>query len=135
MIKETLFKQAWWVSLAVVLAGLQIVFAIGIGADSEAGATERLVFFSLWSVGAALAVLGIQQRPRHRRRGDVLIALGVIPAVATGIIAYWFPPMWLTTAAGLVVIWSAIRDTVAPVEAATPAMSPRPPTRTYGAGI
>lgn len=111
--KQTLFKQTWWVSLAVVLSGLQIVFAVGIGADSEAGATERLVVFFVWSVGAALGLIGVQRRTRLRRNGDALIALGVIPAVATGIIAYWFPPMWLITAAGLIVIWSSIRDAVA----------------------
>ena len=115
MIKETLFKQTWWVSLAVVLAGLQIVLAIGIGLDSEATAIERVVFFSVWGAGAALVVLGTQQRPGHRRRGDALIALGVVPAVLTGIIAFWFPPLWLSTAAGLLVIWSSIRDAMNPV--------------------
>ena len=112
MVKDTLFRQAWWVSLAVVLAGFQTVFAIGIGLDSEATGAERVVFFSVWGAGAALAVFGIQQRLRHRRRGDALIALGVVPAVATGIVAFWFPPMWLVTAGGLLVIWSSIRDAV-----------------------
>jgi hypothetical protein len=116
MIKEALFKQTWWVSLAVVLAGLQIVIAIGIGLDSEASATERLVFFSVWGASAALAVLGTQQRLAHRRRGDAMIAVGVVPAVAIGIIAFWFPPLWLSTAGGLLVIWSSIRDAVAPVD-------------------
>ncbi len=119
MINETLFKQTWWVTLAVVLAGLQIVFAIGIGMDSEASGTERLVVFSVWGAGAALAIFGAQQRPRHRRRGNALVALGVVPAVITGIIAFWFPPLWLTTAAGLAVIWSSIRDATVPADVAT----------------
>jgi len=117
MIKHTLFKQSWWVTLAVVLAGLQMVFAIGIGLDSEATGAERVVFFSVWGTGALLAVLGAQQRLDHQRRGDALIALGVVPAVATGIIAYWFPPMWLITAGGVLVIWSSIRDAVSTVDA------------------
>ncbi len=120
MIKETLFKQTWWVSLAVVLAGLQAIFAIGLGADSEATATARIVIFSIWAAGAASTILGTQQRLRHRRNGDVLITLGVVPSVVTGIIAFWFPPMWLVTGAGLVVIVKAIGDAVgAPSNAVT----------------
>lgn len=117
MVRNTLFKQAWWVRLAVVLAAFQIVLAVGIGLDSEATGAERVVFLSVWGAGAALAVMGIQQRLRHRRSGDVLIALGVVPSVATGILAYWFPPMWLITAGGLLVIWSSIQDTVTTVDA------------------
>lgn len=120
MIKETLFKQTWWVSLAVVLAGLQIVFAIGIGMDSEASVAERTVIFFVSGGSAALALFGARQRPRHRRRGDVLIALGVVPAVISGIIFFWFPPMWLTTAAGVAAMSSSIRDAVAPAGVATP---------------
>jgi hypothetical protein len=117
--KETLFKQTRWVSLAVVLAGLQIVFAIGIAADSEATNTERLFIFFVWGGSAVLALLGIQQRLQRRRRGDVLIALGVVPAVIGGFIFFWFPPLWLTTAAGIWVMSSAIRDAMAPVGVAT----------------
>lgn len=119
MIKETLFKQTWWVSVAVVLAVLQIVSVVGIGLDSDSSNTETIVAFSTWGVGAALALLGVQQRLRHRRKGDALIALGVVPSVMTGIIVYWFPPMWLITAAGLLVMWSSIRDAVAQVDIAT----------------
>ena len=119
MIKETLFKQTWWVSLAVVLAVLQIVFAVGIALDQEASATERLVIFSVWGGSAALAFIGVQQRPRNRRIGDVLIALGVVPAVVSGIIFFWFPPLWLTTAAGLVVMVASIRDAISPAGGAT----------------
>jgi peptidoglycan/LPS O-acetylase OafA/YrhL len=117
MIKETLFKQTWWVSLAVVLAVLQIVFAVGIGLDQDASATERLVFFFALGGSAALAFIGVQQRPRNRRIGDVLMALGVVPAVVGGIIFFWFPPMWLTTAAGLLVVVFSIRDAMNPVGA------------------
>lgn len=100
----------------MVLAALQMVFAVGIGLDSEATGTKRVVVFSIWGAGAAVAVLGAQRRPLHRRRGDALIALGVVPAVATGILAYWFPPMWLVTAAGLLAVWSAVRDGVTPAD-------------------
>lgn len=107
---ERMFRQAWWVRVAVVLAMLQVVFAVGIGADSEASSGDRIVIFSVWLGGAAVAIAGAMQRPQNQRRGDVLIALGVVPSVITGIIAYWFPPMWLIAAAGLFVIWSAVRD-------------------------
>jgi hypothetical protein len=119
MIKETLFKQTWWVSLAVVLAVLQIVFAVANAGDPDASVTEKLVIFSVWGGSAALAFIGVQQRPRNRRIGDALIALGVLPAVVTGIIFFWFPPLWLTTAAGLVVMVFSIRDAMSPVGAAT----------------
>jgi hypothetical protein len=109
-IKETLFKQTWWVSLAVILAGLQVVFAIGIGADSEASNTERIVIFIAFGGGAVLTLLAIRLRPRYQVRGDALIAVGVVPAFVTGIIAFWFPPLWLATAAGIAVIVSAIGD-------------------------
>ncbi len=101
--------------MAVVLAALQAVFGIGIGADSEASNTERIVIFSVWAGGAVLTILGARLRRQNQRSGDALIALGAVPAVITGIIAYWFPPMWLVAAAGLAVIWSSIRDAVAPV--------------------
>ncbi len=116
---ERLFKQTRWVSLAVVLAGLQILFAVGIGADSDSSATESLVFFSVLGGSAALAIFGVQQRPRHRRRGDALIALGMVPSVIAGIVFFWFPPLWLITVAGLWVTWSSIRDAMAPVGEAT----------------
>ena len=119
MIKETLFKQTWWVSLAVVLAGLQVVFAIGIGADSEASNTERVVFFIGFGGGAVLTILGARLRRHNQRAGDALIAIGVIPSVLIGIIAFWFPPMWLAAATGLVVMWSSVRDAVTPVGVAT----------------
>ncbi len=115
MIKETLFKQTWWVSLAVVLAGLQVVFAIGIGADSEASNTERVVFFIGFGGGAVLTILGARLRRHNQRAGDALIAIGVIPSVLIGIIAFWFPPMWLVTVAGLAVMGSSIRDAAAAV--------------------
>jgi cation transport ATPase len=119
VIKETLFKQTWWVTLTVILAVLQIVFAVGIGLDSEATATERLVIFSIWGGTAVLALVGVQKRRRSRRTGDTLIAVGVIPALISGIIFFWFPPMWLTTAAALAVIVFSIRDAMNPVAAAT----------------
>ena len=119
MIKETLFKQAWWVSLAVVLAVLQIVFAVATAGDPDASATERLVSFSVLGGSAALAFIGVQQRPRNRRIGDVFIALGVVPAVLGGIIFFWFPPLWLTTAAGLVVMVFSISDAISPAGGAT----------------
>jgi hypothetical protein len=124
MVKDTLFKQAWWVSAAVVLAALQIVLAIGIGLDADVTGAERGFFFSVWGAGAALAVLGAQQRLTHRRRGDTLIAVGVVPSVAAGIIAFWFPPMWLITAGGLSVVWSSVRDAVTTVDAVDAAREP-----------
>lgn len=116
--KQTLFKQTWWVTLALMLAALQVVFAVGIGLDSEASGTERIVIFSVWAGGAALVMLGADRRYRRRRTGDALIALGVVPSVAVGIIAYWFPPMWLVAAAGLTVIVVAVRDSFGSVAVA-----------------
>ena len=115
--KETLFKQTWWVSLAVVLAVLQTVFAVGAGTDSEETGVGRVFFFSVWAGGSVLAILGARVRSENRRVGDSMIAVGVLPAVATGVIAYWFPPIWLVTAAGLTVMWASFRDASAPVGA------------------
>ncbi len=117
--KETLFKQTWWVSLAVVLAALQVVFAVGAGTDSDETAIGRGIFFALWTAGSVLVLLGTRFRVENRRRGNALISLGVLPAVATGIIAFWFPPMWLATAAGLAVIAFAVRDAAKPVGVAS----------------
>jgi len=116
---RTLFKQGWWVSLTVALAGLQIVFAVGIGLDSEATAAERLFILVVWGGSAILALIGVAHKPSSRRVGDVLIGLGVIPAVIGGIIFFWFPPLWLITAAGLVVVTFAVRDAMSPVSAVT----------------
>lgn len=118
MIKEALFKQTWWVSLAVVLAVLQAVVGIGIGLDSEATGLERFVFLAVWGVGAAFILLGAQRRIRNRGQGDALLVVGVLPSVAIGIIAFWFPPMWLVTGAGLVVMVKAIGDALNPASVA-----------------
>lgn len=109
-----MFKQTWWVSVAVVLAGLQTFFAIAFGVDPDAGVTAQATMFIGLAAFTTLAVIGIRQRREQRRRGDTLIAVGLIPSAIAGIAFFWFPPMWLMTVAAIAVIVAAIRDATAP---------------------
>jgi hypothetical protein len=87
IVATTLFRQTWWVSVAVVLALLQIVFAVGIALDSEATTTDRLVIGLVWGASAGIALTGAARRPHSRRMGDALIGLGVLPTAMGGVIS------------------------------------------------
>ena len=110
MLKETLFGQIWWVSVAAVLAGIEFVFAFAVAFEPNVDILQRVITSSSWAASGGIALLGVLGRPRHRRRGDALIAVGVVPAVLAGIVFFWFPPLWLTTVTGTVVLWSSISD-------------------------
>ncbi len=109
-----MFRQTWWVSLAVVLAGLQGLMAAGSGFDSETSLTVGAIVITVLMALSALTFIGISQRRQHRRRGNALIAVGIVPSALAGIVIFWFPPMWLMTVAGLAVIVRAMRDSAVP---------------------
>lgn len=116
-----MFRQTWWVSLAVVLAGLQVLMAAGFGFDSETSLTVgvRAIAITVLMALSALTFIGISQRRQHRRRGNALIAVGIVPSALAGIVMFWFPPMWLMTVAGIAVIVRAMRDSAVPAGVAS----------------
>ena len=116
-----MFKQTWWVSLAVVLAGLQVLMAAGFGFDSETSLTVgvRAIVITVLMALSALTFIGISQRRQHRRRGNALIAVSRVPSALAGIVMFWFPPMWLMTVAGIAVTVWAIRDSAVPAGVAS----------------
>jgi hypothetical protein len=113
-----MFKQTWWVTLAVLLAGFEAFMAVGFGLDSESNVAARVGWFLVPMAFAAVTVIGARQRPRQRQRGDTLIAIGVIPSALVGVVFFWFPPLWLVTVAGVAVMVAATRDARVPVPVA-----------------
>lgn len=110
-----MFKQAWWVTLAVVLAGVETFLALGFGIDPEGAVAGRVGMFLVLMAFAGATAVGARLRPRQRQRGDALIAIGVLPSALVGVVFFWFPPMWLVTVAGVIVMVAAIRDSRIPV--------------------
>jgi hypothetical protein len=113
-----MFKQTWWVTLAVLLAGFEAFMAVGFGLDSELTVAARVGMFLLPMAFAVTAIIGARLRPRQRQRGDALIAIGLVPSALVGVVFFWFPPMWLVTVAGVAVMVATIRDARVPVPVA-----------------
>lgn len=96
-------RHNWWVALAAVLGGLHT--ALGIALPFE----DRTVGAAIG--GAVIATLGLGMlagiwvRRRRRRLGDMLIAVGTLPA---------FPFFWTVVLPllGLAVFFPAVRDAV-----------------------
>lgn len=112
-----MFKQTWWVTLAVLLAGFEVFLAVGFGLDSELAVVARIGWFLVPMAFAVTTVIGARLRPRQRPRGDALIAIGLVPSALVGVVFFWFPPLWLVTVAGIAVMMAAIHDSRIPVPA------------------
>lgn len=113
-----MFRQTWWVTLAVLLAGFEAFMAVGFGLDSDSNVATRVGMSLVLLAFAAVTVIGARQRLRQRQRGDTLIAIGVIPSAFVGVVFFWFPPMWLVTVAGVAVMLAAGRDSRIPAPVA-----------------
>ena len=110
-----MFKQTWWVTLAVLLAGFEAFMAVGFGLDSELNLAARVGWSLVPLAFAAVTVIGARPRPRQRQRGDTLIAIGVISSLGGDYSHFRSPPMWLVTVVGVAVMVAAIRDSRIPV--------------------
>jgi hypothetical protein len=104
------FRQKWWLWLAVIGGALEVAaLAAGIG-DPDAAVGERIAGIAVGGVFAFATLHGVQLvRHGKEKRGGYLVAVGMIPVAAAGIVFFWFPPMYLATVAGIAVMAKALR--------------------------
>lgn len=94
-------RHNWWVALAAVLGGLHTALGLGLPfEDRTVGSVIGGTVIALLGLGM---LVGIWLRRRHRRLGDMLIAVGTLPA---------FPFFWtiVLPLLGLAVFIPAVRD-------------------------
>jgi len=100
----------WWRIAAAAIA--LVLAAAGVHGLFEPTTGE----WYQWTLGRGslvaapiVIVFGLVVRHRHRRRGDLLTAIGVIPAMAA-IVLFWSPPFLLFGALSIAVFVSAVND-------------------------
>jgi hypothetical protein len=104
------FKKNWWMWLAGLLGVLQLVGVAGFGLDSDSSTTEKIVGAIIMGGSAAMVFIGLRQIERNGRLGGLLVGIGVIPSAIAGVVVFWFPPMWLVSAAGIAVMVKAFQE-------------------------
>jgi hypothetical protein len=104
---ETL-RRNWWQILAALYAAVEIIMGIGVAVGAGAGIEDRpgpgsIAGGSAIALGGLVIIAGLVLRRRRRVAGDVLIAVGSVPALPF----FWMivPPVL-----GLVVITAAAVD-------------------------
>ena len=73
-------RQAWWASLALLVALAQLVMcplALATDEDTE----SQIASFVILLAGAAIMLAGLYLRPRRRVPGNVLILVGCVFAL------------------------------------------------------
>lgn len=104
------FKLNWWVVLAGIMAVMQAFAGLGNLVEDDGGPLYgRVAFLAVLVAGAVLILAGIVVRQRNRRRGSLMIGIGVLPS-ASGILFFWFPPAVVYGIAAIVVAVVAFRD-------------------------
>lgn len=96
-------RHNWWLALAAVLGSLHTALGVGLPfEDRTVGAAIGGVVIAGLGIGM---LVGIWLRRRRRRLGDMLIAVGTLPA---------FPFFWTVVlpVLGLAVFFPAVRDAV-----------------------
>lgn len=93
--------RRWWVLLGGILGVMEV--ALGAGLPFEEDTTGALVGGIVIATFGAMALTGIWQRRRHRVRGDLMIAAGMLPLM---------PFLWtiVLPLAGVMVIVAACVD-------------------------
>jgi len=107
------FKKNWWMWLAGLLGTWQLVMAVGLTIDPDSKGGDRILGLAFGAVAIAIFI-GLRLIAQRPSLGGGLIAVGAIPSAATGVIFFWFPPMWLVTVAAVVVIVHAAEEVVSP---------------------
>jgi len=120
-------KKDWWLGVAALIAGIELVIAVGIWVDKLVADTTTIngvvtdlpgkallvwgdILLTAVAVVAAAAILtGIYLRTRQPDRSRWLIVAGLIPAVLVGVVFFWFPPFWIVSGAAIAVIVRAGR--------------------------
>jgi hypothetical protein len=102
-------KESWWLIAATLIAGFEVVFAVGIQVDranmDDPGPQYGDILLSTAAITAALAILiGIRLRSSQPRRASMLMTVGLVPAALAGIVFFWFPPFWALTVLAIALI-------------------------------
>ena len=115
-------KRQWWLIVAALIAGLELVVSAGIwidkltkdtvllnGTEVELPGEALLVWGDIALTGLlALAgvaiIVGIFVRPSRPDRSRWLMVVGLAPAALIGVVFFWFPPFWIVSGAAIAVI-------------------------------
>lgn len=76
-------RRTWWPALAVLLGGIEV--GTGVSTPFEDPTRGGLIAGVLTGAAGLLVLAGVAIRRRHRVRGDVMVAVGVLPVVSW----YW----------------------------------------------
>lgn len=123
-------KRNWWLAVAALIAGLQVVLAVGIWVDKLTAETTNvngvavelpaeplldwgaILLTGAFALAAGALVAGLYLRSSQPDRSRWLIMIGVIPAVLIGVVFFWFPPFWIVSGAALAVLVRASRGAI-----------------------
>lgn len=115
-------KRNWWLGVAALIAGLQLVLSVGIWVDKLIGETTNIngvvvelpaeplldwgaiLLTGVFALAAAAIIAGLYLRSQRPDRSRWLIMIGVIPSVLIGVVFFWFPPFWIVSGAAIAVI-------------------------------
>ncbi len=129
-------QRTWWTLGAGLIAVLELVFSAGIWIErltedrtrdlgngvtltvpSELGPVWGAILVTGAVALAASAIFaGLYLRRRRPEPARALIVVGLVPSVLSGVVFFWFPPMWLISAVAIAVVVGVSRsDMRAPV--------------------
>lgn len=94
-------RRTWWQALAVLLGGIEV--GTGVSWPIEEPSIGAVVGGAITGAAGLLTIAGVAVRRRHRVRGDVMIAVGVLPFVSW----YW---TYVFPAAAVTVLAAALVD-------------------------
>jgi len=115
-------KRNWWLILATLNAGVELVFAAGIWVDKlikdsvNVNGTEvalpgkallvwgDIALTGLLVLAATAIVAGLSLRTSQPDRSRWLMVVGLVPAALIGMVFFWFPPFWIVSGAAIAVI-------------------------------
>lgn len=107
------FKQQWWKWAIGLIAVLESVFvveataALIFGPGREDRSTlDAAVTLGIAAVAVAALIVGLRVLASRPRAAAWLLLIGLLPAIASGVMFFWFPPMYLVSA---IAIYLAVR--------------------------
>lgn len=100
------FKSNWWMWLAGLVGTVTLVLGIAGLGDPDRNVGQFVIAVAILLAGIAV-LIGLRRFEDHPSSSANLIMLGSIPAFFSGIVFFWFPPMWLLTAAAIAVMVKA----------------------------
>lgn len=104
------FKQQWWKWAIGLVAAFYAVFVVESLVALAFESDDHVARFVIPTVGAAgvvAIVAGLRTMKDRPRFAAWLLVVGLIPAIASGFVFFWFPPMYAVSA---LAIYLAIRS-------------------------